>query len=123
MAENRAVAIDMLSQIGLEMSEAENGGKGLEKAQVLQLDLILMNLFRPDMAGSIVVPPKDEIEALYHLAQPGNMQDILQWANHLDALDKRYRPFANQLRVLAKGYQSKAILNFVKRYMELKEVS
>ena len=203
IAENRAVVIDMLSQIGFEMSEAENGQKGLEKAQALQPDLILMDLFMPDMdglevtrrlrelpafknvpiiaisasvavadqkkslmagvnaflskpvdygsllaqiatllhltftyespqaepalegkdAGPIMVPPEDAIEALYHLARLGNMQDILRWANHLDALDKRYQPFANQLRVLAKGYQSKAVLNFAKHYMELKEVS
>jgi hypothetical protein len=33
-------------------------------------------------------------------------------------LDERYRPFADQLCLLAKGYQSKAILTLVQRYLE-----
>ena len=44
IAENRAVAVDMLSQIGFEMSEAANGEMGLEQAQALQPDLILMDI-------------------------------------------------------------------------------
>lgn len=68
-------------------------------------------------AASLVVPPPAEIDELYRLARLGNMQDILRWVDHLNELDERYRPFAHQLRVLAKGYQSKAILNLAKRYM------
>jgi len=67
----------------------------------------------PDL---LITPPADKIEDLYRLARQGNMQHILQWASRLDALDERYRPFTNQLRILANGYQSKAILNFVKKY-------
>ncbi|WP_143133190.1 hypothetical protein [Pseudoduganella namucuonensis] len=65
---------------------------------------------------ALVVPPNEQIEALYRLARLGNMEDVLRWSNRLDALDERYWPFADQLRALAKGYQSKAILNFAKRY-------
>ncbi len=46
------------------------------------------------------------------------MHDIGQWASELAGRDERYRPFANQLCQLAKGYQSKAILNLVKQYLE-----
>jgi hypothetical protein len=53
---------------------------------------------------------------IHHLARMGNMQDILQRAEHLTALDERYRPFAEQLSLLAKGYLSKSILNLVKQY-------
>ena len=203
IAENRAVAVDMLSQIGFEMSEAANGEMGLEQAQALQPDLILMDIVMPGMDGlettrrlralpalknvpvvalsasasssdqeqslmagvnaflpkpvdygsllahiakllqldliyelpqgepaledkktdQLVVPPEEEIEELYRLARLGNMQDIVRWTSRLEELDERYRPFANQLRVLAKGYQSKAILNLAKRYLESKEVS
>jgi hypothetical protein len=33
-------------------------------------------------------------------------------------LDECYCPFADRLRLLAKGYQSKAILTLVERYLE-----
>jgi hypothetical protein len=36
----------------------------------------------------------------------------------VEELDERYRPFANQLRVLAEKYHSKAILTLAKRYLE-----
>jgi hypothetical protein len=45
------------------------------------------------------------------------MRDIAQWAERVAELDERYRPFADQLRLMAKGYQSKAILALVERYM------
>jgi hypothetical protein len=45
----------------------------------------------------------------------GNMRDITQWAAELD---ERYHPFADQLRLMAQGYQSKAILTLVERYLE-----
>ncbi|MDO8770346.1 MAG: ATP-binding protein [Burkholderiaceae bacterium] len=203
VAENRAVAVDMLKQLGFEMIEAASGADGLEKAQALQPDLILMDLVMPGMDGmeatrrlrelpafkdlpiialsasasggdqenslrsganafvakpieferlmahiahllhldlvydasqaqpvandpaasELVAPPPPEIDTLYHLARLGNMQDILHWANHLEGLGDRYLPFTNQLRVLAKGYQSKAILNLAKRYLKSKKLS
>ena len=45
------------------------------------------------------------------------MRDIIRQAAHLEELDQRYRPFAEQLRALAQGYQSKAILDLVERYI------
>jgi hypothetical protein len=51
------------------------------------------------------------------------MQDILQRANYLSALDERYRPFTDRLCMLAKGYQSQAILNLVERHLEAGQAS
>ena len=87
----------------------------------LQLPLIYEHFNVESMLGesvidALVVPPNEQIEALYRLARLGNMEDVLRWSNRLDALDERYWQFADQLRALAKGYQSKAILNFAKRY-------
>jgi hypothetical protein len=45
-------------------------------------------------------------------------KNIVQWAGRVAELDECYRPFADQLRLLAKGYQSKAILILVERYIE-----
>ena len=69
--------------------------------------------------GRLVVPPAHEMEILHDLARRGNMQDILQWAEHLTGLDERYRPFADQLSLLAKGYRSKAILSLVLQYQDM----
>jgi hypothetical protein len=44
------------------------------------------------------------------------MQDIVAQAERLAALDERYRPFANRLSALARGYQSKAVLRLVEEY-------
>jgi CheY-like chemotaxis protein len=71
-----------------------------------------------DDAGPLVAPPAQEIEALHRLARRGRMQDILSWADHAAGLDARYQPFVNRLRVLAKAYQSKAILSLVEQYMK-----
>lgn len=68
--------------------------------------------------GPLVLPPPQEMEVLHRLAMLGNMQDILQRTVYLAELDERYRPFANQLRLLVKGYQSKAILNLVTSCLE-----
>jgi hypothetical protein len=57
------------------------------------------------------------MEKLHHLAQMGNMQDIVCEASRIAELDERYRAFANQLRTLASAYQSKAVLRLVERYM------
>jgi signal transduction histidine kinase/DNA-binding NarL/FixJ family response regulator len=75
-------------------------------------------LDRDDATGPLVLPSQEEMEILYRLAQLGNMQNILERAAYLVELDKHYRPFANQLSLLAKGYQSKALLSLVQRHME-----
>jgi PAS domain S-box-containing protein len=70
----------------------------------------------PAEAGAMVAPPAEEMEVLYRLARLGNMQEIMAQADRLVRLDKRYRPFANQLSSLAKGYQSKAVLHLVEAH-------
>jgi len=200
VAENRAVMVDMLGQIGFQMIEAASGREGLEQAQALRPDLILMDIVMPEMGGleaacwlrqlpaqqqvpiiavsastsggdqesslaagmnaflpkpidfdllltqiasllkldwtyqapaagaaaqqqapgPLLAPPAQEMEILHRLAREGNMRDIAQRAAHLAELDARYRPFAEQLRLLAKGYQSKAILSLVEQHLERK---
>ena len=63
-----------------------------------------------------IVPPKDEIEKLYQLAQMGNMRNIGKQADYLKSLDPRYAAFAARLRDLAESYQSKAIVALIERY-------
>ncbi len=66
--------------------------------------------------GQLAVPPAQEMETLHYLARLGNMVEILRWAERLIGLDERYRPFADKLSLLAKGYRSKAILSLVMQY-------
>jgi signal transduction histidine kinase/CheY-like chemotaxis protein len=68
-----------------------------------------------EVAG-LVIPPAEEIEALWILARTGNMRRIREQAEYLEALDPAYAPFAQRLQALAQGYHSKALLAFVERY-------
>ncbi len=203
VAENRAVAADMLTPLGLEVVAAANGREGLEMAQRLRPHLILTDIVMPEMDGleatrrlrqlpafkdvpiialsasvsvadsekclaagmnaflpkpinvgrllsqigtvlhldwvydqpeaelsseldaseeALVVPPQPEMEVLYRLARRGNMQDILAHTAYLAELDQRYGAFARQLGLLAKSYQSKAILSLVERCLNGSQV-
>jgi CheY-like chemotaxis protein len=51
VADNRAVAVGMLDQLGFETIEADSGADGLTKAQAQRPDLILMDLVMPGMDG------------------------------------------------------------------------
>ena len=70
-----------------------------------------------------VAPPDHEMEILYELAQAGNMGDIRRHADHIAALDEKYRPFAEKLIGLAKSYRSKAILELVEAHIEKKRAT
>lgn len=52
----------------------------------------------------MMAPPAEEMEVLHRLAKLGNMRDIMAQLDHLAELDKRYRPFANPLGLLARTY-------------------
>jgi PAS domain S-box-containing protein len=64
-------------------------------------------------------PPPEEMAVLQQLARLGNMRAIQLRAEHLERLDLRYQPFAEQLRSLARGYQSKALRQLVDRYAQV----
>ena len=65
---------------------------------------------------AMVPPPADELEALYLLAQTGNMRNIRERADRLAALGAPYGPFAVRLRELADGYQPRAIVELVRKF-------
>jgi PAS domain S-box-containing protein len=195
VAANRMVLGDMLRPLGFEMAEAASGREGLEKAQSLRPDLILIDSVMPETDGleatrrlrklpsvgkvaiiaisadasgtneatalaagadaflskpidhgallaqiggllqlqwtcelesgpaarddapRVVAPPAHELAVLHRLALLGNMRDIAREAAHLSELDERYDAFADELKSLAKGYQSKAILRLVEQHM------
>jgi CheY-like chemotaxis protein len=200
---NRAVLAEFLATLGFDVAEAENGQEGIEKAQALKPDFVVMDIVMPVMDGLeaiallrklpdfqevplvatsasasdadtqkslsigatafipkpvdfnellrqlgrhlhlnwvyeqagkeslvegaavvlVVCPPLEELEILDRLSRRGNMEEIVQRANYLMELDERYRPFAGQLRLLAKEYRSKAIRALVRRHLEKSEVA
>jgi len=65
------------------------------------------------------VPPREEMEVLHRLALAGDMRAIRRQAGHLAGLDVRYRPFAEHLDQLAKRYQSKAVLKWIERHLDV----
>jgi response regulator RpfG family c-di-GMP phosphodiesterase len=73
---------------------------------------------RDDAPGGLIAPPAHELAVLHRLALLGNMRDIAREAAHLSELDGRYGAFADELKLLAKGYQSKAIVRLVERHMD-----
>ena len=66
--------------------------------------------------AAMTVPPADEIETLWQLAQIGNMRKIRERAGYLRGLDPAYAPFADRLDTLAQGYHSKQLVAFVARF-------
>jgi signal transduction histidine kinase/DNA-binding response OmpR family regulator len=66
---------------------------------------------------ALVAPSPVDITTLYELAMMGDIKGIQQQASRLEQLDKQFVPFAQQLHQLAKGFQEKQILEFVRKYM------
>ncbi|MBP0588192.1 response regulator [Paraburkholderia sp. LEh10] len=62
--------------------------------------------------------PAEAMSELHRLARDGNMSGIAQWAERIAASDPPHAAFAARLHQLARGYQSKAILQLVERYLE-----
>ncbi|HYD62076.1 MAG TPA: AAA family ATPase [Noviherbaspirillum sp.] len=66
VASNRALLADLLSGLGFDITEAENGAQALERAQAARPDLVLMDLVMPVMGGAEAIR---RIRALPDLAQ------------------------------------------------------
>ncbi|PQO99869.1 hypothetical protein C5614_07345 [Massilia phosphatilytica] len=66
--------------------------------------------------AAMTVPPAEEIETLWQLAQIGNMRKIREHASYLRGRDPAYAAFANRLDTLAQGYHSKQLAAFVARF-------
>jgi signal transduction histidine kinase/DNA-binding NarL/FixJ family response regulator len=66
-----------------------------------------------DEEAGMAAPPADQIEALWQLAQMGNMRKIREQAAYLRGLDPAYGAFASRLDTLAQGYHTKQLAAFV----------
>ncbi|MEG4516713.1 MULTISPECIES: ATP-binding protein [unclassified Microcoleus] len=68
---------------------------------------------------SLGAPPPPEIEALYDLAMKGHLQGIIK-RSAIEQMDEKFAPFANKLRELSKGFQEKALKEFINQYRRAK---
>jgi CheY-like chemotaxis protein len=70
-----------------------------------------------DPGEQLVLPEPDQMESLHDLAKAGNMRAISEKAESLAAHDPRYRPFADKITQLARGFQSRALLHMMEKYV------
>ncbi len=63
--------------------------------------------------------PADTIAALYDLALRGNMVEIGKQAIELEHLGALYKPFARELRRLARTFQDEQILSLLEQYQDV----
>ncbi|NEP26753.1 MAG: hypothetical protein F6K49_33850, partial [Moorea sp. SIO3I6] len=63
----------------------------------------------PLETDEILAPPAEVIEKLFELAKRGNIHGIEKTVLELEQRDKKFGPFANELRQLATSFQVKQI--------------
>ena len=68
--------------------------------------------------GLLIPPPNEELATLHDLARIGNMGDIIRRANHVTTLGSQYAPFAKKLKKLGQGFEEKAILKMIEKYIK-----
>ncbi|MCP4702513.1 MAG: response regulator [Gammaproteobacteria bacterium] len=74
---------------------------------------------QPDeSAEPIIGPPPEQAAGLLDLAMRGNIKSIIAYADELEQTDARLQAFAEQIRLLAKGFNVKKICALVNNYME-----
>jgi signal transduction histidine kinase/ActR/RegA family two-component response regulator len=64
-----------------------------------------------------VLPEPEQMKSLRDLAKTGNMRAISEKAESLATSDARYRPFADKITELARGYQSRALLHMMEKHV------
>ncbi|NPT53764.1 ATP-binding protein [Paraburkholderia elongata] len=64
---NRAIAVDLLSRLGFDTVEAENGREGFEKAQREHPALILTDIVMPEMNGLELTRDLRQLQAFAHV--------------------------------------------------------
>ncbi len=105
--------------------------KPVEEERLLGFCEKLLNLewrFRPfkepdtefsDVRESeMTAPTKADLEAIYELAKLGKMKHIRQKAEQLKQRDAVYEPFADKLNRMAKAFEDKEIVAFLKLHIE-----
>jgi CheY-like chemotaxis protein len=112
IAENRAVAAGLLAPLGFEVVEAANGREGVEVAQRLLPDLILMDIAMPELDG---------LAATRRLRQMDAFRDvpILAMSASVSASDSEQSLAAGMNVFLAKPLDADKLLGQIARLLQL----
>lgn len=65
-----------------------------------------------------ILPSAADLTVLHELSKRGSMRKIRDWASQLEALDRRYKPFANRIQELAKAFEGEQLLALVEQCLE-----
>ena len=63
--------------------------------------------------------PSGRDKGLFDLIMRGSIKGLIKQADHLEELDKKFKPFADQLRQLAKEFEDKQIIDLTEKYREV----
>jgi signal transduction histidine kinase/CheY-like chemotaxis protein len=63
-------------------------------------------------------PPADDLKLLHDLAMRGNLKEIIHQARALQQQDETLAPFAQQVQTLARSFQEKNLLAFIRQYYD-----
>jgi signal transduction histidine kinase/DNA-binding NarL/FixJ family response regulator len=84
-------------------------------AELLGVEFIFAAAAGTPAEDELVAPPPAELAALAEMAREGDMRVIRHRADHIEALDARFKAFADRIRQLAANYRSGDILDLVTR--------
>jgi signal transduction histidine kinase/DNA-binding response OmpR family regulator len=110
--ENRSVLVDLLTPLGFQVAEAENGKVGLESIAKLSPDLIITDLIMPVMDG---------YELLQQLRNDGNLQHsiVLVSSASVAQIDREQSLAAGGDDFLAKPLQIKELFPLLGKHLQL----
>lgn len=64
-------------------------------------------------SDAIILPTPDQLQNLYHAAQIGHIEGIIQEAKRIQTLDQRWEPFSQRVLALAQEFDDVAILQLI----------
>ncbi len=110
--ENRSVLVDLLTPLGFQVAEAENGRVGLDSIAKLAPDLIITDLIMPVMDG---------YELLQQLRHDGNLQHsiVLVSSASVEQIDREQSLAAGGDDFLAKPLQIQELLPLLGKHLQL----
>jgi signal transduction histidine kinase/FixJ family two-component response regulator len=110
--ENRAVLVDLLTPLGFQVAEAENGKAGLEMSRKLLPDLIITDLVMPVMDGYVLLQQLRKDRDLQHLTVLVSSASVAQ-------IDRQQSLAAGGDDFLAKPLQLHQLLPLLAKHLQL----
>ncbi len=68
-------------------------------------------------SAELIVPPAADLQILLELAEDGLLKELVQTAEKIGADDTKYRPFVQQILLLAKQFETEKIELLIQKYL------